>query len=143
MRNPPLPWCGWLVASTRYENAANTSASVFQCDRPRRNQRDIPDCATRLHGCIQGSRSQGLGSVEMHIIGGATFREGHQGVVQEGRTISHFLVKVRMNDSRISPSQVLSDGTLRLLALSTLKNDPRLRGVLCLEEPENGFLPHI
>jgi hypothetical protein len=36
---------------------------------------------------------------------------------------------------------VLSDGTLRMLALATLKNDPQQRGVLCFEEPENGVHP--
>ncbi len=35
-------------------------------------------------------------------------------------------------------SRVISDGTLRLLALLTLLNDPDRRGVLCFEEPENG-----
>ncbi len=38
-------------------------------------------------------------------------------------------------------SRVLSDGTLRLLALVTLKNDPQHRGLLCFEEPENGVQP--
>jgi predicted ATPase len=38
-------------------------------------------------------------------------------------------------------TRVLSDGTLRLLALVTLKNDPRHRGLLCFEEPENGVQP--
>lgn len=41
------------------------------------------------------------------------------------------------DDLRFS-SRVISDGTLRLLALLTLLNDPRRRGVLCFEEPENG-----
>lgn len=35
----------------------------------------------------------------------------------------------------------LSDGTLRFLALAILENDPSSRGVLCLEEPENGIHP--
>jgi predicted ATPase len=35
-------------------------------------------------------------------------------------------------------SRVISDGTLRLLALLTLLNDPARRGALCFEEPENG-----
>jgi predicted ATPase len=35
-------------------------------------------------------------------------------------------------------SRVISDGTLRLLALLTLLNDPLRRGTLCFEEPENG-----
>ncbi len=35
----------------------------------------------------------------------------------------------------------LSDGTLRFLALAILESDPATRGVLCLEEPENGIHP--
>ena len=35
-------------------------------------------------------------------------------------------------------SRVISDGTLRLLALLTVLNDPDRRGALCFEEPENG-----
>jgi predicted ATPase len=35
-------------------------------------------------------------------------------------------------------SRVISDGTLRLLALLTVLNDPDRSGTLCFEEPENG-----
>jgi predicted ATPase len=35
-------------------------------------------------------------------------------------------------------SRVISDGTLRLLAVLTILNDPERRGTLCFEEPENG-----
>jgi predicted ATPase len=35
----------------------------------------------------------------------------------------------------------LSDGTLRFLALAVLESDPDARGVLCMEEPENGIHP--
>ncbi len=35
----------------------------------------------------------------------------------------------------------LSDGTLRFLALAILESDADARGVLCLEEPENGIHP--
>ena len=35
-------------------------------------------------------------------------------------------------------SRVISDGTLRILALLTILNDPGRRGTLCFEEPENG-----
>lgn len=41
----------------------------------------------------------------------------------------------------IHPAQALSDGTLRFLALAVLQHDPETRGVLCLEEPENGIHP--
>jgi predicted ATPase len=39
------------------------------------------------------------------------------------------------------PARALSDGTLRFLALAVLAEDPEARGVLCLEEPENGIHP--
>ena len=35
----------------------------------------------------------------------------------------------------------LSDGTLRFLALAVLESDSQARGVLCMEEPENGIHP--
>ena len=35
-------------------------------------------------------------------------------------------------------SRVISDGTLRVLALLTILNDPDRKGTLCFEEPENG-----
>ncbi|NCO33620.1 MAG: AAA family ATPase [Armatimonadetes bacterium] len=39
------------------------------------------------------------------------------------------------------PARVLSDGTLRFLALAVTELDPRAQGLLCLEEPENGIHP--
>jgi predicted ATPase len=39
------------------------------------------------------------------------------------------------------PARALSDGTLRFLALSVLELDPESRGLICLEEPENGIHP--
>ena len=38
-------------------------------------------------------------------------------------------------------ARFLSDGTLRFLALATLERDTQTRGVICLEEPENGIHP--
>lgn len=38
-------------------------------------------------------------------------------------------------------ARVLSDGTLRFLALAVLESDPEARGVFCIEEPENGVHP--
>ena len=39
------------------------------------------------------------------------------------------------------PASSLSDGTLRFLALAVLELDPKAGGLICLEEPENGFHP--
>ncbi|WP_052711157.1 AAA family ATPase [Pseudofrankia sp. DC12] len=39
------------------------------------------------------------------------------------------------------PAAVASDGTLRVMALLAALYDPRFRGVICFEEPENGVHP--
>ena len=39
------------------------------------------------------------------------------------------------------PAASLSDGTLRFLTLSVLVADPEARGLICIEEPENGIHP--
>jgi predicted ATPase len=46
--------------------------------------------------------------------------------------------RIRFTGNLAFSSRVISDGTLRLLALLTLLNDPGRRGTLCFEEPENG-----
>jgi predicted ATPase len=45
------------------------------------------------------------------------------------------------HDGTRHAARELSDGTLRFLALATLKCDPQVQGVICLEEPENGIHP--
>ena len=38
-------------------------------------------------------------------------------------------------------ANAISDGTLRFLALSVLAEDPEAKGLICIEEPENGIHP--
>ena len=45
---------------------------------------------------------------------------------------------IKFNDGLSFSSRVISDGTLRLLALLTILRDPSRKGTLCFEEPENG-----
>ncbi len=54
---------------------------------------------------------------------------------------NQYTVNATTQDQASFSSRVLSDGTLRMLALATLKNDPQHKGVLCFEEPENGVHP--
>ncbi|NJL04774.1 MAG: AAA family ATPase [Chloroflexaceae bacterium] len=61
--------------------------------------------------------------------------------VREDRARDEYLVYARTEDNNEFSSRVLSDGTLRLLALTVLKHDPAYHGVLCFEEPENGVHP--
>jgi predicted ATPase len=53
------------------------------------------------------------------------------------------LLSVLLTDSEGTQHEArsLSDGTLRFLALAVLESDSEARGVLCLEEPENGIYP--
>jgi predicted ATPase len=53
-------------------------------------------------------------------------------------TQRQYAFSLRFIDDLSFSSRVISDGTLRLLALLTLLNDPDRKGTLCFEEPENG-----
>jgi len=52
-----------------------------------------------------------------------------------------YRVELIMRDGLPFSSRVVSDGTLRVLALLTLLHDPRHRGLECFEESENGVHP--
>ena len=54
---------------------------------------------------------------------------------------NQYIIRATTQDQTSFSSRVLSDGTLRMLALATLRNDPEHHGVLCIEEPENGVHP--
>lgn len=49
-----------------------------------------------------------------------------------------YAFNVEFYDQLAFSSRLISDGTLRLLALLTVLNDPERGGSLCFEEPENG-----
>ncbi|MFW6116783.1 MAG: AAA family ATPase [bacterium] len=61
--------------------------------------------------------------------------------VEEDEARELYTVYAETQDGRRFSSRTLSDGTLRLLALITLANDPEYDGLLCFEEPENGVHP--
>lgn len=52
-----------------------------------------------------------------------------------------YRAEVKLGDGLPLPTRVVSDGTLRVLALLTLLSDPEHRGLVCFEEPENGVHP--
>ncbi|GAB0114296.1 AAA family ATPase [Acidisoma sp. C75] len=49
-----------------------------------------------------------------------------------------YAFSVEVRDGISFSSRVISDGTIRLLALLTVIDDPNRQGILCFEEPENG-----
>ena len=59
-------------------------------------------------------------------------------VAQNDPTQRQYSFSVQLTGDLTFSSRVISDGTLRLLALLTILNDPGRRGTLCFEEPENG-----
>ena len=61
--------------------------------------------------------------------------------VVDDKANQQFVVKVRNTDGREFSSRVLSEGTLRLLALCVLLYDEAHAGLICYEEPENGVHP--
>ncbi len=61
--------------------------------------------------------------------------------IEEDTARERYLIRARTEDGNTFSSRVLSDGTLRMLTLVTLKNDPQHQGTLCFEEPENGVHP--
>jgi len=61
-------------------------------------------------------------------------------IVKRPEDLHSYLVLVNNNGLEV-PSWVISDGTLRLLALTLLAYVPGLQGVVLIEEPENGIHP--
>lgn len=70
-----------------------------------------------------------------NLIAGVT----HVGVRDDDAN-NQYLIELRSN-GRTYSSRVLSEGTLRLLALSVFRYDELHEGLLCYEEPENGIHP--
>lgn len=50
-------------------------------------------------------------------------------------------LEARLGEGDFLPARVLSEGTLRFLALAILRLDPSYSRLLCMEEPENGIHP--
>ena len=61
--------------------------------------------------------------------------------VDRDEIMQAIVASVQFADGTVHTASSLSDGTLRFLALAALEADIEFRGVLCLEEPENGIHP--
>lgn len=62
--------------------------------------------------------------------------------VEPEKATDEYVIWASMEDGRRFSSRVLSDGTLRMLALVAIRNDPQHHGVILFEEPENGVHPY-
>lgn len=61
--------------------------------------------------------------------------------VVDDKANKQFLITIKGEDGREFSSRVLSEGTLRLLALCIMLYDDQHKSLLCFEEPENGIHP--
>jgi len=64
----------------------------------------------------------------------------HVDVIDDAEN-NQYLIKLTDKDKKEYTSRVLSEGTLRILALCILDYDYKHIGLLCFEEPENGIHP--
>jgi predicted ATPase len=62
--------------------------------------------------------------------------------VIDDKANKQFIIQLKGEDGREFSSRVLSEGTLRLLALCVLLYDEQYKSLLCFEEPENGIYPY-
>ncbi len=62
-------------------------------------------------------------------------------VIEDDKANKQFIIKLKNEDGREFSSRVLSEGTLRLLALCVFQFDEKHNSLLCFEEPENGIHP--
>ncbi|RKN41782.1 AAA family ATPase [Streptomyces hoynatensis] len=61
--------------------------------------------------------------------------------VQEDDVRQLLTIRLHEISGMVLPARSLSEGTLRFLALCVLLEDPEVRGLVCMEEPENGIHP--
>lgn len=61
--------------------------------------------------------------------------------VYDDKENKQYVITLKDNEGNEYSSRVLSEGTLRILALCILGQDEKYRGLLCFEEPENGVHP--
>ncbi len=61
--------------------------------------------------------------------------------VYDDKENKQYIIKLKDNDQKEYTSRVLSEGTLRIIALCVLEFDNKYDSLLCFEEPENGIHP--
>lgn len=111
---------GSHLAANLYELAKSTRLASSPSDAEDRGENVYTEIAYRLSNLIDDVREV---SVD----------------IDEKRELYTLMVSGRDHTKHTARS--LSDGTLRFVALGILQMDPRVQGVLCLEEPENGIHP--
>jgi predicted ATPase len=109
-------------------DGAHLAATLYRLARPSRDKRGDGRSLQDVYARISNRLSELVDDVRSVSVSRDDARE---------------LLTVRVTDKHgaTHAARSLSDGTLRFLALAVLEADPDAKGVLCLEEPENGIHP--
>lgn len=121
----------FLASSVMGSNGSHLAAALFRLahDPSQRQEAESEeDSANRVYAQVANRLSELLGDLQNVQIDR-----------DEKRQL--LILQITAKDGSIFPARSLSDGTLRFLALTVINLDTESRGVLCLEEPENGIHP--
>lgn len=142
---PHLYALGRELASWRFVHldpaALRGASSTVARDELDPDGRNLPTVLNRIRAeTASAARPQGvLAEIAADL---ASMISGVLGLeIHEDPRARELRIDLRMEGREAFSSRVVSDGTLRVLGLLTVLHDPRRRGLLCYEEPENGVHP--
>jgi predicted ATPase len=142
-RFPASSWLRRFLAQEIQFMMLNSQAMRWPCrpDAPRRFQPDGSNLAIVVETLASGERSspQRLLRWVAHLR--TILPEIESVVVKEREEDRYRYLVIETADEKRIPSWLLSDGTLRLLAMTLLAYLPDEKGVYIIEEPENGIHP--
>ena len=121
------------------EPSAMRAPSLYQDERTIDSRGgNLPATVFRLQ---KGEGTSGAACAELASRLSELIEDVQEVQVRDDPKTETLTLEVRGRDGAFHPARSLSDGTLRFLVLSALAQDPEVRGVICLEEPENGIHP--
>ncbi len=121
MSDDVLGMDGSHLPSTLYRLARFNEGDII-------NQESMDDSEQQVYAQVANTLSELINDVDSISIDR-----------DEKRQLLTLLVQAR--DGTSHPARALSDGTLRFLAFAVLNLDHQTKGLVCLEEPENGINP--
>lgn len=118
-------------------DGSHLAATLYRLARRGDGQEITPK--SKIETVASGNGSQVYGQIALRLSGLIDDVYDVWVDPDEKRELLTLYVNDRMKTPH--PARALSDGTLRFLALAVLELDPESKGLLCLEEPENGIHP--
>jgi predicted ATPase len=118
-------------------DGSHLAATLYRLARRGDGQEIIP--ASKLETIASGNGSRIYGQIALRLSG--LIDDVYEVWVDRDETRESLTLYVNDRVQTPHPARALSDGTLRFLALAVLELDPETKGLLCLEEPENGIHP--